>query len=164
MEEHTVNLGLSYCRSSSTGGHAAGCQRSRGTSLEQLLADAGGYCGFCWTKGHSAGDFAAGMELQVEQAAAKRTQRRRQGETPGREKSGTSFPEQHQQYQTWGWSTFHLLEQLSVLNLTQGAGTEPLLVLHSPQAAQQGWHGLPLLCPSIGAAGELLWPEMGFGH
>lgn len=40
MEEHKVNLGVSHCHSTTIRGHPAGCQRSRGTSLEQALADA----------------------------------------------------------------------------------------------------------------------------
>lgn len=82
------------------------------------------------------------MELQVDQAAQagsqKDTKEKARGDT--KKNLGTSFPEQGQQYQTWGWSTVLLLEHLSLIDVTQGAGTEPLLILHSPQAAQLGWH------------------------
>lgn len=40
VEEHKVNLGVSHCHSTTIREHPAGCQRSRGTSMEQALADA----------------------------------------------------------------------------------------------------------------------------
>lgn len=100
------------------------------------------------------------MEIQAEQAgeadSQKDTKEKARGDT--QKNWGSSCPEQCQQYQPWGWSIVHLLEQLSLLDLSQGAGTEPLLTLHSAQAAQLGWHSHPELHQ------ELLWPGMRFGH
>lgn len=169
MEEHKVNLGVSHGYSTTIREQGediteAGPGRcSQGSSSEPIAEQC---WEFCWTTGHFAIDFAVGMELQVKQAAEAGSQKDTKEKARGdiKKNLGTSFPEQCQQYQTWGWSTVPLLEYLSLLDLTQGAGTEPLLILHSPQAAQLGWHGHPPLRPSIGAAGELLWPEMRFGR
>lgn len=106
-----------------------------------------------------------GVEFQAEQAAEARSQKdtkeKARGDTK-KGKLGNRHPGAVPAVPDVGLE--HLLEQLSLLDLTQRAGTEALLVVHSPQAAQLGWHGHPPLRPSIGAAGELLWPQMRFGH
>lgn len=114
MEEHKVNLGLSHCYSTTIreqrGITEAGPGRCNQGSSSEPVAE---QCWeFCWTKGHFAIDFAVGMQLQVEQAAEAGSQKDTKEKARGDTKKNweTSFSEQCQQYQTWGWSTVHLLE------------------------------------------------------
>lgn len=70
-----------------------------------------------------------------------RHQDRKTCETAWRSSASSTSP--------WAGSAGWLLEPLSLLDLAQGAGTEPLIILHSPRAAWLGWHGHLPLRPSI---------------
>lgn len=93
-----------------------------------------------WAQSCQQGQAAGARKTQKEKTRA-RPQEGKTYEPTSRSSISNMSPGAH--------STGRLLEQLSLLDLAQGAGTEPLFILCSPWAAQLGWHSLPLLCPSI---------------